>query len=459
MAGIGFELRKIMQGKNFFRLLSAYVYAGAVSSGPWLLSIFGILILCSFVKLKGMPYLEVSQFQSVVVYLISGSLILSSFLQQSYARYVADRCFTKNYELVVPNLNGVLLILILVSALISAVLVEFFFQSQSIQLKITLCATFIILTIIWVLTSVLSGLKAYKTILLAFFITYTIILSSGFELRHYGILGLLTSFIGGHFILLVALFYSIYRSYPSESLIKFDFFRGGNSTLIILAFTGFFYTIGVWVDKYIFWYLPNTGTPIFGPLHYSLVYDVPIFFAYLCTVPAMTGFLLRIETEYMDAYQNLYKQICEGGTFLEISDAQHNLLTTTRSILFSIIKTQALIQIIVLTIGELAFKWLAIPSFYLPIFYIVVFGVGLNVIFWATLDIFFYLDKLSHALLLTIFFTVSNALFTFYSIHLGIFYFGYGIVVSLLLTVVLSFIVLNYDLKHLVFETFMGEPK
>ncbi|WP_226857216.1 exopolysaccharide Pel transporter PelG [Acidithiobacillus concretivorus] len=45
MAGIGFELRRILKRRTYFSLLQAYGFAGIVSSGPWLLSIFGILLL------------------------------------------------------------------------------------------------------------------------------------------------------------------------------------------------------------------------------------------------------------------------------------------------------------------------------------------------------------------------------------------------------------------------------
>jgi len=458
MAGIGFELRHLLGGRSYLRLVTAYVYAGVVSAGPWLLSIFGILLLCTLTQLKGMPYQETVQFQNVVIYLISGSLLLSSLLQQSYARFVADLCFSKRYDEVVPNLNGVLFLVLLISSLMGAWLVSLIFQTHILQLKVTIEACFVVLSLIWVLTSVLSGLKAYKTILFAFLLTYGFIFVVGYALRGYGILGLLTSFLCGQFILLTGLLYIVYRHYPTHYLIRFDFFRF-NTTVMLLAGTGLFYTFGVWVDKFIFWYQPLTGTALFAQLHYSLVYDLPIFIAYLCTVPAMTCFLLWVETDYMDAYQALYWHICEGGTLAEIRDAMQSLVNATRDTLYSVIKTQILVQIVVFSLGEPLFHFLSIPVFYLPIFNIVVLGAGLGVIFWATLDMFFYLDKLFHALLLTILFALTNGLFTLVSVNWGIYYFGYGLVSAMLVTVIASFVLLNYDLKHLVFETFMTEVK
>ena len=45
MAGIGFELRKLLRRDSLLGLLQAYTYAGLISSGPWVLSILGILLV------------------------------------------------------------------------------------------------------------------------------------------------------------------------------------------------------------------------------------------------------------------------------------------------------------------------------------------------------------------------------------------------------------------------------
>lgn len=48
MAGIGFELRKLLKKQTYGGLLQAYAYAGIISSGPWVLSIVGILLIGVF---------------------------------------------------------------------------------------------------------------------------------------------------------------------------------------------------------------------------------------------------------------------------------------------------------------------------------------------------------------------------------------------------------------------------
>jgi len=45
MAGIGFEIRRILEKDTLFSLLEAYGFAGLISSGPWVLSILGVMMI------------------------------------------------------------------------------------------------------------------------------------------------------------------------------------------------------------------------------------------------------------------------------------------------------------------------------------------------------------------------------------------------------------------------------
>lgn len=95
MAGIGFELRKILQRDSLLSLIQAYVYAGIISSGAWMLSIFGIFIIGIFSIAVVVPDYLVTQFQVSVTYLVAMSLCLTGFAQLAFTRFTADRIFEK----------------------------------------------------------------------------------------------------------------------------------------------------------------------------------------------------------------------------------------------------------------------------------------------------------------------------------------------------------------------------
>ena len=74
MAGIGFELRKLLKRESLLGILRAYGYAGLISSGPWVLSILGIMLVGILSVGKVSPTIRVQQFLVVVNYIMAGSL-------------------------------------------------------------------------------------------------------------------------------------------------------------------------------------------------------------------------------------------------------------------------------------------------------------------------------------------------------------------------------------------------
>ncbi|MFS9669432.1 exopolysaccharide Pel transporter PelG, partial [Klebsiella pneumoniae] len=69
-----------------------------------------------------------------------------------------------------------------------------------------------------------------------------------------------------------------------------------------LMLIGLLYNLGIWLDKFMFWYAPGTGQQVFGPLNASVIYDIPVFLAYLGIIPGMAVFLVRIETDFVEYY-------------------------------------------------------------------------------------------------------------------------------------------------------------
>ncbi len=75
--------------------------------------------------------------------------------------------------------------------------------------------------------------------------------------------------------------------------------------------------------------------------------------------------------------------------------------------------------------------------YYLPLFYIDVVGVSIQVVFMALLNVFFYLDRRDTVLMLCTLFLGLNLALTLLSIELGPSFFGYGFTVSLACCVLL----------------------
>ena len=453
MAGIGFELRRILLKDSYTSTLRAYIYAGLISSGPWVLSIISVMLI-GIVSLGGItPEDQVRQFLVSVTYLMAVSLILTGGLQLYFTRFISDRLYEQKGEIILPNLLGILGLVTVFTGCIGSLLVVWLFD-QSLLFCVLLVTNLVVLCNLWMVIIFLSGMKAYNRILLTMLVGYAVMIGSGFVLRDYNLEGLLLALLIGHASLVFMFLYEILREYPAERLVSFDFLDR-RQVFLSLLFTGFAYNAGVWVDKFIFWFNPATSQEVIGPLRMSLIYDLPIFLAYLAVIPGMAVFLVRIETDFAEAYERLYNAIRGGETLGHIYYLKDQMLLAIRQGLFEILKVQGITIVLLFLWAADILAWLGISHHYLPLFYVNLVGVSIQVLLMALLNVFFYLDKRRIVLELTVLFLLLNALLTMLSQALGPSFFGYGFAVSLLITALTGLLQLSRSLDTLEYETFM----
>ena len=454
MAGIGFELRKLLAKDSLTGLMQAYAYAGIISSGPWVLSILGILII-GFISVSVVtPEFLINQFQVTVTYLMALSLILTGLVQLAFTRFIADRIYEKRDDEVLPNFNGILLVVTLVSGLIGTLTVVISFRDQSILYRLLLVSGFVILSNLWIATIMLSGLKQYKQIVGLYVLGYAISVGAALALRPFGLEGLLLGFVLGQLVMLMGMIVMVTRAYPGRQFIAFDFARRGRMFTTLIA-VGFLYNLGVWADKFLFWFYPYTSQPVIGPFRASLIYDLPVFLAYLSIIPGMAVFLTRMETDFVEYHERFYEAVRDGGSLNHIEEMRDEMVFTIRQGIFEIIKIQAIATLIIFVAGPALLRWLGISELYLSLLYIDVVAAGLQVVFLGILNVFFYLDKRRIVLVLNALFVGLNITFTYVTLQLGAPFYGYGFALALLFTVMVGFYLLDYKLDRLEYETFM----
>src|SRR5690242_4584649 len=346
MAGIGFRLRDLTKTGTLSGLLTAYGFAGVISSGPWVLSIVGILLI-GIISMEGVltPH-YVGEFQVSVTYLMAISLILTSPLQLMISRFMADRIYENKDEYVLPNLTGVILVVVTVSGTLAGVSLIYLFTG-SVLYRLLMLSGLVILSVIWMVIIVLSGIKAYREILLAFLLGYGITVLTSIELGKFGLEGLLSGFVLGQAALLFMLLVVVFRSYSSVKFIAFDFLKR-SQIFPSLAITGILYNLAIWADKFIFWFNPHTGVVVIPPLKASQIYDLPIFLAYLSIIPGMAVFLLRMETDFAEQCKNFYGAINGGGSLKLIMEMYEEMVLTIRRGFIEIFKVQGMTIVILL---------------------------------------------------------------------------------------------------------------
>ena len=454
MAGIGFELKKLLKRDSFFSILQTYAYAGIISSGPWVLSIVAVLVIGIISIPVVIPRFLVAQFQTSITYLIAFSLILTGFVQLAFTRYSADRIYEKEHFRLLPNLNGLMLLMTVIAGTLAFPSALLLFPDNSIIFRLLFATTFVVLCCVWIGAILLSGLKAYKAILINFAIGYGTALLLSIFMRSWKLEGLMLAFLLGQFVLLEGMLLVLFRNYPTRSFIEFDFLNK-KKVYLSLVFTGFFYNFGIWADKFVFWFHPYTGTRVIGPLHASEIYDLPVFLAYLSILPGMAVFLVRMETDFVEYYDRFYDAVREGGSLSYIYEMKDEMVRMARLGIYDIMKIQAIAAIAVFLVGAKLLEMAGIPQVYLPLLYIDVAAAGFQVVFLGILNVYFYLDRRSRALFLTVLFATLNLVLSAVSIPLGPYFYGYGFALSLCISIVCGMYLLDRDLQSLEYETFM----
>ncbi|TMS58563.1 histidine kinase [Imbroritus primus] len=454
MAGIGFELRKMLQKDTLLGVMKAYTYAGIISAGPWVLSILGILMIGVLSLPFVIPTTLITQFQVSVTALIMGSLIITGPLQLVFTRFAADRIFERQEELILPNYHGASLIATAVSGLFALVVAGFFMAEQSLLYRLLMVAGFVVMSNVWIAIIFMSGMKQYLAVVWIFFGGYALTVLLALWLRRYGLEGLLFGFVVGQLVLLAATTTMIYRSYTSRVFISFEMFNRKSFYFSLMA-VGLFYNLGVWIDKLMFWYNPATGQQVIGPLYASVIYDIPVFLAYLAVIPGMAVFLVRIETDFAEAYDGFFTAVREGNSLERIELLRNQMVSSVRTGLYEILKIQAIAALVLFAAGGALLRLLDISELYLPLLYVDVIGASLQVLLLGVLNIFFYLDQRRAVFGLSLAFVALNGFLTWATLQLGPAWYGYGFAVALLIVVMVAVYVLDRKLESLEYDTFM----
>jgi len=457
MAGIGFELRKYLNEDSFSGTFKAYGFAGLISAGPWVLSILGVMLIGLVALSQQSGPVAVRQFTTSVTWLMGASLVLTGLLQLVFTRFVADRLYEGRDELINANLFGALSLVGGAALVLGAALALTLFD-QPFAYETMMVANLVLLCDIWIVVIFVAGLKRFSLILYAFAAGYASTLLLCILLMPWGLPGLLAGFALGHAVLLFLMIAVVVPDYPVSGQVRFDFMRRRNIFPSLIA-VGLLYNAGIWVDKVIFWIAPSTSEAVIGPLRSSLIYDLPIFLAYLSIIPGMAVFLLRIETDFAEAYEGFFSAVRGNAGLAEIERLGDAMVIAVREGLYQIVRMQGVTVLLLYLAGPLIVGWLGLSSAYVHLYYVDLVGVAAQVLMLAMLNVLFYLDKLLDALKLTATLFLSNAVFSIATLWLGPQWYGYGFGLSMVLSAFVGVVLLKRELENIEFRTFMRVPQ
>jgi len=457
MAGIGFQLRRLANTRTYASQTGAYVSAAVISAGPWMISITSLMLLTWLLHLR-LPGDEITShirlFTACVTHVYAFALVLTGPFQILLSRYTADQYSLHTPENVFPSFRGSLVVTTILSAIVGAVFFVGFVPGPGWPFQVGAAVLLVYVSCIFVASVYLSVLREYTRIVFAFFIGYGVsVVAAWYLSAHYQVTGAMYGLVIGHFVLLTLLTWNVRREIGKGTGSIFAFLKAARK-LPDLMLCGLFYNLGIWIDKFLFWWLSHTKVQISGALYAAPDYDLAIYLSLLSIVPGMAVFILEVETSFADRFHAYFDAVNQGRSLAQISAAKKQIILSLQAGFNRLLKVQGVTTaLLVVAAGELS-AWFHVSHVQIGIFRITLFGAFLLMAFLAMLTVLFYFNDRFGALLSSFSFMVANGILSLLTVLENEAWYGFGFVVASGLGLFIAATRVNSRLQDLEYYTF-----
>jgi uncharacterized membrane protein len=456
MAGIGFQLTKLMQKRTFAGGLQAYGYAALIGSGPWVLSMVTLATLGVAMQSRSDEH-ELEIFFVAVTHIFAFSLVATGPLQLLLSRYAADCVFAREDEKVFPSLLGSLILVFAFNAVIG---IGFFggLVPAPPLFQFAAAGVLMVVSAIWIGAVYLTAVRDYGAVLRCFALGYAVSLVAAWLLSlAAGIAGAMSGFLLGQIVLLLAMVRVIFGEFGSHTAPSFAFL-GYFKRHRALAACGLVYNLGIWIDKPLHWWLSPHSQPVAGALRDSPLYDQAVFLSFLSVIPGMAVFLLTIETTFASLYAEFFRLVIEKGTYAEITRTKEAMVEALRDGLTQLLRFQGSVTLALILAAEYVLPALGLSRLQTMVFQVTLLGVCLLVVFLALITVLFYLDRIRDALLCCLLFAGVNLAVTLLGLVNDERWYGLGFTAAGAAANLLAAHRANRALHRLEFQTFTAQP-
>lgn len=455
MAGIGFELRKLLQGKDMNNKFWGYTSATFITSGPMLISIGQLLIIDKILSISHVLPADRAVIKAALLYAYVFSMIMSSGFVMLSSRFIADKIFTKELDDILPSLLGTVSIALIFGGSLGVI---FYMQSPLPFLqKYFAYMIYMSLITIYVIMGYVSAIKNYKMVMLSFgsgiittLIFVLIFFNTGVHMVTATLAGIFIGYLVNIAILLVA-------------MMEYFEFSGGNVFAFLPYFKKYyklflinlFYTMGLFVHNMVFWKFSILKAGVGGTFVYAPQYDMATFFAVLGTIPASVIFITRFETAFYERYREFCRVIIDNGNLKELMSAKEKMLDTLKKEFKFLIQMQLIITALMIVLGVYVVLPLYIKDpITVDIYSFLAIGFFASYSSFLLIVVLIYFDIQSEALIAASSFFILSTLLSFLDIKLGIPFYGLGYSLASLMTFAISLYFVNREVSTIDYRMF-----
>jgi len=408
MAGIGFELRRVINKGGLGSFFQIAMSGAMIVAGPWILSIITITLIQTFLiqALDG----ELELFMGVVIYCYAFSLFLFGGFHYLFTRRMSDLLYNKKEGQAFGYVLRLCIPVSLISILISlpATLLLNLDIEHAALFRISAVVIFTVVNCLWIVMLFVSVLKWYLKIL----IVYTSGLGSSLIFiylfsKSFGLSGALLGFAAGHLLIVLLLLVLCRMSWkpekpdPPHDIVSIAGAPAENFRRYLLKHrylfgAGLLYYWGIWIDKFVFWVISGenvSGTFIrlFG------IYDIPVYIANLTMIPGLIFFVIYSETEFYTALRRFLFRLSRGR-YSDILKAKRRLGTVTLTSIKEQSMLQGAVTVILIILSNSAIMRLTLAA------------VFFHLLLLTLMNYLFYIEKYKDAFLCSGIFFGFNAI-------------------------------------------------
>ncbi|MFH0977507.1 MAG: exopolysaccharide Pel transporter PelG [Spirochaetota bacterium] len=420
MAGIGFELYKILQKGTLGSILKVLFLGTVIVAGPWILSVLSMYFIQKY------AYMAISEnpviFTVTIVYLYAFSLIIFGGIHYVFSRYIADMMYIENDEAIPGALVTVFYITSLLSLIISLAFLlfnDFSMLKYAGMYRFSLCLLFVSLNLIWIMLIYIALLKAYNKIFFAYLTGVAISIAGVYFLgQKYGVAGALLGYTLGQLAIVLLLLLIAQKSYSVKNFkINREFlsyFKGYKYLFLI----GIFFNLGIWSDKIIYWFV--YGKNIAGTLYYYYAdYDLPVFLAFLTMIPSLVYFLVISEPGFHREYIKFVKNILED-TLADIEQNKKKMIASLKRGVNGLVFFQAVWTLGIMLNMKEFLRFMGYEFIDVNILNLLMVAVFFHVLSLTFQIFLLYFELRTQAVMSTVIYFIVNAVFTICLIVSGI---------------------------------------
>ncbi len=456
MAGIGFVLRKLAAREDLSSLASGFLLSAIVAAGPWLLTTVGLLVV-SYASLGIFPRVrDYLLFRSLVTFAFALSLILVSFLQLPATRFVADRFFERRFS----ESRGIYLTAVVLTLALGVPVALLCTLVLRLPLAVGLgfFDLLVILMLLWITTAFVSTLRDYRSVGLAFLAGVAV--SVGATLwggRHGGVAGALWGYLLGEGLIVALLAARIAVEFPGPVGIHRGFLAslGRRKGLMLL---GAVMTLGIWIDKMLFWFGPG-GEQIRGFVHVNRLYDIAMFFALITIIPTLALFVFYFETGFYERYRAVFALLEGRRPLSEVQEAKERMVAFIRQGLGYILKIQGAVTFVAVLNAHGLLALFHADLLALPIFRMGALGGLCQVIVTIEITLLLYFNQQRMVARLSWVLLLANAGLTVLFWEISPRLEGFGYLSACLLSAVYGYRLLDQGVIDFEFTVFMSPPE